>query len=358
MIPIADAADRYLERKSVGDSSGSGGGTYASNAASILGRWERWLVDEHDVSSLEELEADHMEAYARELRVRAGRGEYAASTARTYFAVVRAFLSWCEQAELLPENPAESRVAAAALPTVDASDDSTEWSTEARRELESYVRRRANDVDEDHEERLARLREHAMVAVLAHAGVRGGELFRVPEDERRTGATWGDVDFYAGTLRVLGRSRRLEDVALPAAARTPLRRYRVALDPPTTDWPLFPTRHAPSIAATVRSTLRERGLEEPTIEGLLADATAIEVAREHSIAPPAITTEGARTILRRLCDGADVDLDGEYLKPGGARRGLEDDVDRRAATSPQTALREAREQSLVAVEDEPTHDDE
>ncbi len=77
-----------------------------------------------------------------------------------------------------------------------------------------------------------------------------------------------------------------------AQARTPLRRYRVVLDPPTNDWPLFPTRHAPSIARHVREQLDERGYDAEEIDALFADRTAIELARERAIAPPAITTEG------------------------------------------------------------------
>lgn len=359
-IALADAIDVYLERKAVGDPNGPGAGSYASNAASILRRWAEWLAREHGVTAVESLAVDHMRAYAQDLDERTVRDEYTASTARTYFAVVRAFLSWCTAEELVDANPAATETATAALPTDDGRSPRQFWSPDQRRALEAAVRRRTLEAaGADRDERLGRLREYAMVAVLAHTSVRGAELFRVPEDERRDGATWADVDFYRGTIRVLGRSQRVEDARLPGAARTPLRRYRIVLDPPTIDWPLFPTRHAPSIASRVRSTLQERGYGEDEIESLSAGKTAIELAREYAIAPPAITTEGARSILRRLCESADIGVDGDYLKPHGAGRGLGEERYRRDPTTSRTALRQPsiaitdRSRSLVKIGDSP-----
>ena len=368
-VRVGDAVDAYLQRKAVGsDPDGPGAGTYASNAESILDRWATWLETEHGVQSLFDLEVDHLEAYASELAARTDRGEYTASTAGTYYAVVRAFLSWCVHGGILEENPAATAVAESALPTEHrsggSSTDST-WTAEQRRTLEAFVRDRAARAESgDRDERLARLRECAMVALLAHSGVRGSELFRVPEDDRRTGATWEDVDFYSGTIRVLGKSQRLEDVPLPAAARKPLRRYRVVQDPPTTEWPLFPTRHAPSVAQRVRSVLAERGFDDEAIEAECADHTAAELARRYAIAPPTITTEGARSILKRLCDEADIDVGSDYLTPRGARPGLgkrtyPSEHGAGTGTGPETgttetALREhTLEQSIAVVEESP-----
>ncbi|MFC4249417.1 tyrosine-type recombinase/integrase [Natribaculum luteum] len=354
-VSVADAVDAYIERKAVGDPDGPGAGAYVSNAESILRRFSEWLEHEHGVTSLFALEVEHMRSYARELDERTDRGEYTASTASTYFAVVRAFLSWCVSGGILETNPAATEAATEALPTETDRSEGQFWTPEKRRALETYVRERTLEAaDADRSERLRRLREYAMVVMLAHTGVRSAELFRVPEDDRRTGATWDDVDFYTGTIRVLGKSQRLEDVPLPAAARTPLRRYRVVLDPPSNEWPLFPTRHAPSIARRVRSVLRERGHDEAEIETLLEERTASELARERSIAPPAITTEGARSILKRLCEDAAVDIDGDYLKPRGARRGLGEDHYRRDASTTRTALRETiHEQSVVVADQRP-----
>ncbi|MFC6718203.1 tyrosine-type recombinase/integrase [Natrialbaceae archaeon GCM10025810] len=367
-VVIADAVDAYLERKAVGDPTGSGAGAYASNAESILTRWAAWLERERDLTSLFALDADHMRSYAAELRDRTERGEYTASTANTYYAVVRAFLSWCVDGGILESNPAATDRSEAALPSTDRGssggrpDDANDggddrfWTDDRRRALEAYVRDRAETANGDGA-RLRRLREYTMVSLLAHSDARGAELFRVPEDDRRTGATWDDVDFYTGTVRVLGKSQRLEDVPLPAPARTPLRRYRVVLDPPSNDWPLFPTRHAPSIAKRVRAALADRGHDEDEIAALFDDATATRLAREHDIAPPAITTEGARSILKRLCEEAGVDVDGDYLTPRGVRhdRGETRRQSRRDAPGARTSLRASVERrELAVVEERPT----
>lgn len=355
-VAVGDAVDAYLQRKAVGDPDGPGAGTYATNAESVLRRWADWLEADHGVTSLFDLEVEHMCTYASELRDRADRGEYAASTAGTYYAVVRAFLSWCVRGGILESNPAATDAAESALPTAEDRSDGDSWTVDQRRRLETYVRERAFEASADgfdRDERRNRLRECAMVAVLAHSGVRGSELFRVPDDERRSGATWDDVDFYTGTVRVLGRSQRLEDVPLPGPARTPLRRYRVALDPPSTDWPLFPTRHAPSIARRVRTALADRGHDEAEIDTLLEGTTATRLARERSIAPPAITTEGARSVLRRLCEEAEIDVDGDYLTPSGVRGSHGDDGYRREATTSKPALRASVLEQTIAVPENP-----
>lgn len=354
-VAITDAVDAYLQRKAVGDPDSSGAGTYASNAESILRRWAEWLETEHGVTLIATLEVEHMRAYAAELRRRTERGEYTASSAGTYYAVVRAFLSWCVRGGICESNPAATDRAERALPRTEARPTSDSWTATQRRELERYVREQALETTQSTRDRRSRLREYAMVAVLAHSTLRGAELFSVPDDDRRAGATWDDVDFYTGTIRVLGKSQRLEDVPLPARARTPLRRYRVVLDPPSNDWPLFPTGHAPSIARRVRSVLRDRGFDDETIESLLEEATAAELARDRSIAPPAITTEGARSVLRRLCEAAGLDVDGDYLTPRGVRRAQATQSYRQEATDAKPTLRASvLEQSAVVPADQPS----
>jgi site-specific recombinase XerD len=354
-VTVVDAVDTYLQRKALAGPDGSETGTYATNAESVLRRWAEWIERERGVTALLELGVKEMRAYAAELRARTEDGSYAASTAGTYYAVVRAFLSWCVRGGILDRNPAAADAAKAALPAaVDRDDD--EWDDDRRRKLETYVHERALECSTsqgDREERMSRLREYALVALLARSDVRGAELFRVPDDDRRTGATWDDVDFYAGTIRVLGRAQRPEDVVLTAPVRTPLRRYRVALDPPSNDWPLFPTQHAPSVAHRLRTVLADRGHDDAEIDAILADSTTAEVARERAIAPPAITTEGARSILRRLCEAAGLDVDGESLTPRGLRS--EHVVGyRREAASTTPALRASTVERAIAVpEQEP-----
>ncbi len=347
-IALADAISVYLDRKSVGNADGPG--AYATNAASVLERFVDWADRDREVDEIDALTARDLEAYATELAQRTAAGDVSPATAHTYYAVVRAFLSWCVQGGVLETNPAVDDRAQTALPTREVTESTTEDRQEQRDRLEAFVRARTLEAsDADRTERLARLREYALVAVLAHSGARGAELFRVPQDDRRTGATWADVDFYTGTIRVLGRSGRLEDVPMLGPARTALRRYRVALDPPTSEWPLFPTNHAPSVARRVRTVLADRGFETEAIDALLEEQTAMAVARERAIVLPAITTEGARSVLSRLCKEAEVDVDGESLTPRGVRVDRAELAERRAASRSDPGLRRLAPEQSIAV---------
>ena len=59
------------------------------------------------------------------------------------------------------------------------------------------------------------------------------------------------------------------------------------------------------------------------IEEIREDQSLIEVCVEVDIAPPSITTDAGRHVLKRLCEQAGIELDddNEYLMPHGARRG-------------------------------------
>src|SRR6056297_3326363 len=77
----------------------------------------------------------------------------------------------------------------------------------------------------------------------------------------------------------------------------------------------------------------------PSLTASLAASTSMEVLREHGIAPPALSKNGARSLMKQLCDAADVDIDGEYLKPHGGRRGLGSDLYAQDAELAQELLR-------------------
>ena len=77
----------------------------------------------------------------------------------------------------------------------------------------------------------------------------------------------------------------------------------------------------------------------PSLTASLAASTSMEVLREHGIAPPALSKNGAWSLMKRLCDAAGVDIDGEYLKPHGGRRGLGSDLYARDAELAQELLR-------------------
>ena len=58
------------------------------------------------------------------------------------------------------------------------------------------------------------------------------------------------------------------------------------------------------------------------IEAILDSNDIDTVFREYEVVPPALSTNGARNLMKRLCEDTDVDVDGDYMKPHGARRGL------------------------------------
>jgi integrase len=72
---------------------------------------------------------------------------------------------------------------------------------------------------------------------------------------------------------------------------------------------------------------------------LLEDMEIDALFREKKVVLPAISTEGARSVMKRLCEEADLDVGGEYLKPHGARCGLGDELFRTNPTDAQAALR-------------------
>ena len=86
---------------------------------------------------------------------------------------------------------------------------------------------------------------------------------------------------------------------------------------------MFPSFHRPTLSKRLGDGLTARGHTETEIEELRADRSLIEVCVESDVAPPSMTTDAGRHVLRRLCDQAGIELDDEYdyLMPHGARRG-------------------------------------
>jgi integrase len=303
-------------------------GNYRRSNEHLLSVFADWLERERGVTELEDLSVTDCRRYAQWLRRRANDpdDDLSASSASSdgpYFTVVRSFLEWCVRDERIDQNPAKPERVREALPEAHGTRDRQFWSRADREAILRFVDERAHDsLEEDGPDRPTAFRDRALVYVLALSGVRGAEVFREPRDEHRPGLTWANVDADRGLLRVFGKSREYEWAQVPTPALERLQRHRQVLDPPGEDWPVFPTRHAPSLHAAAREGLRERGWDGAEIESALDERGAEALLREHAVAPPSITTSGARNLMRRLCDAADVDVDGEYLKPHGARRGL------------------------------------
>ncbi|GAB3035335.1 tyrosine-type recombinase/integrase [Natronobiforma cellulositropha] len=311
---VTDALERYLASLDAGGS--------RSTMRSPLSRFADWCSTA-GVDRVADLDARDLREYGLHLRERHADGEISASTANTYFKYVRAFLSFCVRDELLESNPANTNRATELLPEQRGRRDTQFWTRAQRTRLVSYASERVEMALEGTVDvsRPVAFRDRAIVVVLADTGVRGAELFRDTRDDDRPGLTWGDVDLERGTLEVFGKSREYETVGLPTDANAALEQLARVLEPPTDEWPVFPTAHAPSIYRAVRRALGDEFAPDE-LEALLAERDIDDLLREYGVSPPSLTKAGGRRVLKRLTAEAGIDVDGGYLKPHGARRAL------------------------------------
>ena len=340
---VEAAIERYIRSKSKSHDSGY----YRSTAATVLTQWVEWLQN-HGYADFELLGDEQkgptiMRRYAQRLDQRVTAGGIQASSAKTYWSVIGGFLSYAMRDGELAHNPAITDRAREPLPYDDGDRSQQFWDPETRTEFLRYLDDRASQAIEDRgSAAIEEARDRALVYLLAFTGVRGAEVFRSSHDDRegRQGLRWRNVDLEAGTLRVFGKSQEWEPTPLPRQAQEPLARYQRMLAPPTSEWPVFPTRHAPSLYRIARTTLPEaHGMSDSAIEDLLAEQTIDAVLREYEIVPPAITVDGVRRRLQTLCEAADITIDGEYLKLHGARRGIGDTIYRHDRGQAQDLLR-------------------
>jgi integrase len=337
---IEDALDAFVRSKQKGTDSGN----YQRNARRAIEEWIDWLADrEESIETFDQLQVSQMRQYARQLKERVDRDELAGSTANTYWNYIAAFLGWCVYEELVTENPARKRRAEQELPdTRPRSDRQQFWSRADREALLAHLNERAHAaVDEEGLSAIKELRDRALASLLAYSGVRGAEVLRDPNDERRSGLRWHNLDLEAGTLVVLGKSQADEEAPLPPQACDPLERLQQALRPVSGDWPVFPTLHRPTLSRTVRKDLADTGYDTDEIQGAIEEHDWLALYRDHGFVPPALTTNGGRTVMRRICEKAEISLDGEhdYLTPHGGRRGAGDVLYREDPVLAQTALR-------------------
>jgi integrase len=337
---IEDALEAFVRSKQKGTDSGN----YQRNARSVIEEWITWLTDhEESIESFDRLQVSHMRQYARHLKERVDRDELAGSTANTYWNYIAAFLGWCVYEELLAENPARKRRAEEELPDKRPRSDRQQfWSQNDREALLAHLNKRAHAaVDKQGLDAIKELRDRALASLLAYSGVRGAEVLRDPNDQRRGGIRWRDVDLEAGTLVVLGKNQTDEEAPLPPQVRDPLERLQQALRPVSDEWPVFLTLHRPTLSRTARTALASAGFDAEEIEEAIDGYEWVELYRAYDIVPPALTTNGGRAVMRRVCEDAEISLDGEhdYLTPHGGRRGAGDVLYREDPVLAQTALR-------------------
>lgn len=317
--------------------SGQKSGNYRSGLERVLDEWRCYV----GVDSVGEVSKREMADYARWLASRVDKKQnrdtddgIASGTAHTYYDYVSAFLSWCVKWDKLKDNPARKGVALDELPPrpKTKTDDAEFWSSEDRRQLLSFADRRVDEaLDEQGFEAVEALRDRALAYVLAYSGVRGGEILSDPRDERRDGLRWSDVNLERGYITVLGKNQTEEQVQLPQQAHGPLERLETVLQPTSDAWPVFVTAHAPTLSKGLPDDVER---EE--------DETWLDCYRRVDEVPSSLSTNGARTVLERLCEEGDIDVEGGYLKPHGARRGVGELVYReRGPAAAQRTLRHA-----------------
>jgi hypothetical protein len=169
-------------------------------------------------------------------------------------------------------------------------------------------------------------RDRTLVTMLALTGVRGAELFANPSQRaplrpleercRNKKGVCHRIRQDTGTPADVPQNRVVES----------LERYRTVLDPATGDCPVFPTRHHASLARAVEGGLEAQGCDAEEIEVTLDESMSMEILREHGIAPPALSKNGAWSLTKRLCETAGIATGGEYVKLHGGRRGLGSDL--------------------------------
>jgi len=351
--PLRSSFDRYLQDK--GKGRGGEGGNYRRNAERELERFAEWVAgergDEDWIGIIPE-EADREPTFA-DLDERVFR-EYARhlsgdrglkqNTVQTYYAYISAWCGWCVNEGYLDAHYAQRASATAPLPEDDGRKpgDQQAWTSEQRHALTNYVDEQARDAIEAYttlsddvnpldkqRARYAALkatRDRALVFVLAYTAVRVGELLRDPDDPRRRGVRWEEIDLEEGSMDVYRKKQQWDAASLPDPVISPLRSYRKLMDPPTDRWPVFPTFDQRTLAELVQEELADRGEQSETIDERRDEsARDLLLALAEDIRPPSITTDGARSILQRLSAAAEVNVDHpkhDYLAPHGGRRGM------------------------------------
>jgi integrase len=220
--------------------------------------------------------------------------------------------------------------------------DQQAWTSEQRHAITRYVDERARDAIETYTtlpedvdsldkqraryEALKAARDRALVFVLAYTAVRVGELLRDPNDPRRRGVRWEDLSLDDGSMDVYRKKQQWDAASLPDPVISPLRSYRKLMDPPTDRWPVFSTFDQRTLGTVVREGLADRGEQPDAIDARRDEyARDLLLALEEDIRPQSMTTDGARSILKRLSDDAAIGIDHpkhDYLAPHGGRRGM------------------------------------
>jgi hypothetical protein len=141
-------------------------------------------------------------------------------------------------------------------------------------------------------------RDRVLVVVLAYTAVRVGELLRDPDDPRRRGVRWEDIDLEDGSMDVYRKKQQWDAASLPDPIISPLRSYQKLMDPPTERWSVFPTLDQRTLAELVQEELADRGERSDTIDERRDEyARDLLLALDEDIRSLSTTTNGSRSIL-------------------------------------------------------------
>jgi len=120
-------------------------------------------------------------------------------------------------------------------------------------------------------------------------------------------------------MDVYRKKQQWDAASLPDPVISPLRSYRRLMDPLTERWPVFPTFDHRTLSGLVRDELADRGERPEAINEKRSEyARDLLLALDEDIRPPSITTDGARSILQRLSEAAEIDIGHpkhDYLAP-------------------------------------------
>lgn len=256
----------------------------------MLTNWHEWAA-KRGVTTLEDVDAGTMADYSTHLKRRIDARQSTSTsddsgitiaTAWTYYDNVSAFLDYCLRWEKITENPAQKERATEDLPERPSpnSSDQQFWSPADRTALLDYVDELASDaIDEQGMGAVVELRDKTLAYVFAFTGVRAGEILRDPRDERRNGIRWGDVDIEDNQIAILGKNQQRETASLPKQTHHPLELLRRAVDPPSDDWPVFVSHHAPSMYRVLPDEFERTENDDRT---LLDHCRTLGLCRQHS----------------------------------------------------------------------------
>jgi integrase len=351
--PLDDSFERYLQDK--GKGRGGDGGNYRRNAAREIKRFAEWATGDRGGENwtgivpdsanrepaFEDLDERVFREYARHL---AGDRGLKQNTVQTYYRYISAWCGWCVNEGYLEAHYAQRASAMAPLPEDDGRKpgDQQAWTSEQRHDLTRHADEQARsaieryttlpeDTDSLDRQRaryaaLKAARDRALVFIIAYTAVRVGEVLRDPNDPRRRGVRWEEISLEDGSMDVYRKKQQWDAASLPDPVISPLRSYRKLMDPPSERWPVFPTLDQRTLATLVKDELADRGKRSDAIEEQREEYVRdLLLALSEDIRPPSITTDGARTVLQRLSEAAEIDIDHpkhDYLAPHGGRRGM------------------------------------